>query len=520
MFPRECYLPAYKAAVDAGVSMVMTSFNTVKRVPSSANKWLMRDVLREEWGFTGPVISDYAAVDETITHGIAADSAEAALKCLEAGTDIEMMSSHYLVNGEALVAEGKLDISVIDECVRRVLELKNDLGLFENPYKDADEAWEAELLNHPDHKQAAYDIAVECPVLLKNEGVLPLKRHVAADRPLKVGVAGPFAGTDRVMSSWAVNREKGDRSLVDALRRQMPEAEFITAMNGELGPLQGGIQDMADEIEEAVERLADCDVILCAVGENCEDTGESASKTILRMSPNQERMIHALARLGKPLAVVVFCGRPMEIAPVLEDAGALMLGWFLGDASGKALADLLIGNANPSGRLTMSVPENVGQIPVHYNTFSTGRPFRGKLERYVSRYLDCDNEPLFPFGYGLSYASFDFHDFAVEQTEGAGEVVAKASISVTNTSDIPGKEVVQLYIRDIAAQVVRPVKELKGFRKIDLAPGETKTVSFDITREMLCYWNEERQFVFEPGEFDIMLGRSSADVTAARVWIA
>ena len=521
---REFYLPAYKAAVDAGVAMVMTSFNTVKRVPASANKWLMRDVLREEWGFRGPVISDYAAVDETITHGVSSDGAEAARKCLEAGVDIEMMSSHYLVNGEKLVAEGKLDIAIIDEAVKRVLELKNALGLFENPYKDADEAWEAEMLGHPDHKRAAYEIALECPVLLKNEGVLPLRSRQAADsdgnsRPLKIGVAGPFAGTDKVMGSWAVNHESGDRSLIQALRRQMPEAEFITAMTSELGALQDGVTDVPDEIDQAVELLAQCDVIIAAVGENSADTGESASKTILRLSENQERMIHALHGLGKPVVVVLFCGRPMEIQPVLDDADAVLMGWFLGDASGMALADLLIGNANPSGRLTMSVPVSVGQIPVHYNSFRTGRPYRGKQERYVSRYLDSDNEPLFPFGYGLSYSEFSYSGFSVEQGSGENGVRARAQISVTNTSAVAGKETVQLYIHDVAAQVVRPVKELKGFRKIELQPGETATVVFEITEQMLGYWNEEQTFCFEPGAFDIMLGSSSADVSCARVWI-
>lgn len=522
---REYYLPAYKAAVDVGVAMVMTSFNTVKRIPASANKWLMRDVLREEWGFTGPVISDYAAVDETISHGTSADGAEAARKCLEAGVDIEMMSSHYLVNGEKLVAEGKLDIALIDEAVRRVLELKNALGLFENPYKDADEAWEAEMLGHPDHKRAAYEIALECPVLLKNEGVLPLRSRKAVDacgnpRSLKIGVAGPFTETDKVMGSWAVNHEGGERSLVQALRERMPEAEFVTAMTGELGPLQAGITDVPDGIDEAVTLLRDCDVIIAAVGENSEDTGESASKTSIRISENQERMIHALHKLGKPVAVVLFCGRPLEIAPILSDADAILQGWFLGDASGAALADLLIGNANPSGRLAMSIPVSVGQIPVHYNSFRTGRPYRGLQERYVSRYLDCDNEPLFPFGFGLSYSAFRYSDFSVETVNGTDSIRAKARISVTNISDLPGKETVQLYIHDVAAQVVRPVKELKGFRKIELQPGETAAVVFDITEQMLSYWNEEHTFCFEPGDFDIMLGCNSADVSTARVWIS
>ena len=361
-------------------------------------------------------------------------------------------------------------------------------------------------------------------MLLKNNGDLPVKDQEALDangnpRTLRVGVAEPFAGTDRVMGSWAVNHGHGDRSLIQAVRRQMPEAEFVTAMTGELGALQDGVTDVPDAIDEAVELLRDCDVIIAAVGENGSDTGESASKTSIRLSENQEKLIHALHALGKPLAVVVFCGRPMEVLPILEDADALMLGWFLGDASGAALADLLIGNANPSGRLAMSVPVSVGQIPVHYNSFRTGRPYRGKQERYVSCYLDSDNEPLFPFGYGLSYSEFSYDGFSVEKTEGTGGVLAKAQVTVTNTSAVPGKETVQLYIHDVSAQVVRPVKELRGFRKIALEPGESATVVFEITAEMLSYWNEEREFVFEPGDFDIMAGPGSGEVSSARVWL-
>ena len=277
---------------------------------------------------------------------------------------------------------------------------------------------------------------------------------------------------------------------------------------------------MPDAIAEAVDALKDCDVIIAAVGENSDDTGESASKTILRLTANQENMIHALKKLDKPVVTVLFSGRPMEIAPILDDSDAILQGWFLGDASGAVLADLLVGNANPSGRLAMSIPVSVGQIPVHYNSFRTGRPYRGINEWYVSRYLDCDNEALFPFGFGLSYSEFRYSNFKAETADGTGNVRAKAQICVTNISDRPGKETVQLYIHDVAAQVVRPVKELKGFRKIELQPGQTETVSFDITEEMLSYWNEDRQFIFEPGEFDIMVGRSSADVESSRIRIS
>lgn len=507
---REYYLPAYKAAVDAHVAMVMTSFNPVNRIPSSANQWLLRDILRKEWGFEGPVISDYASVDETISHGVARDGAEAAQKCIQAGVDIEMMSTNYLSYVSQLLEEGRLDISLIDEAVTRILELKDALGLFENPYKDASEEDEAALHRCSQHLQAAYDIAVECPVLLKNQGVLPLGPEVKT-----IGLAGPFAGCEKT---------EADESLYLSLKRRLPYANIITAMTEPLGSLQRGIKDVEDQVQAAAEALKDCDVIIAAVGECGEDFGEAASKTCLRLSPNQERLLWALKQTGRPVVMIVHSGRPMEIYPVMDCADGIIQGWHLGCEEGIALADILTGKVNPSGRLTMSIPYNVGQIPVHYNAFNTGRPAQGKDERYISRYLDCPNEALFAFGYGLTYSRFEYSAFETQVLECEGccpdeTVVARAGITVKNVSDRTGTEVVQLYIRDIAAQVVRPVKELRGFNRVELAPGEFRTITFDITREMLAYWNNDGEFVFEPGEFDLMIGSSSADVETARVTI-
>lgn len=516
---REYYLPAYKAAVDAHVAMVMTSFNTVERVPASANKWLMRDVLRGEWGFDGVVISDYAAVDETISHGVSADGAEAAEKCIKAGVDIEMMSLHYLNYAGKLLEEGKLDIALIDEAVIRILELKDALGLFENPYKDASAEDEKRLHQCDEHLKAAHDIAVECAVLLKNEGVLPLKEN------MKIGLTGPFADSDDLLGGWTAGGGKADASLCESLKKAMPGAEIVTAMIEELNPMQDGFFDVADHVEEACEALRNCDVIIAAVGEHCADTGESASKTSLRLTPNQERLLYAIKKLGKPVVMVVFSGRPMEIYPVMDCADAILQGWYLGSETGTAIADLLAGRVNPSGRLSMSFPYNVGQVPVHYNMFQTGRPVNGKKGRYLSKYLDCPNEALFSFGYGLSYSEFRYSDFKVEQSDTnadtAGDMpVAKASVLVENVSEVTGKETVQLYIRDISAQVVRPLKELKGFEQIVLEPGESQTVEFTITKDMLSYWNNSGKFVFEPGEFDIMIGKNSVDTEVSRVTIA
>lgn len=514
---REFYLPAYKAALDVGVAMVMTSFNTVNRIPASANRWLMRDILRKEWGFDGVLISDFAAVDETITHGISTDSADAARKCLEAGVDIEMMSTHYLNNGEALIQAGLLDAKLVDEAVMRVLELKNALGLFENPYKDASVEDEKALIQCDAHMQAAYDVAVECPVLLKNENLLPLSGlQKKLGRPLRIGLAGPFACSDNACGGWALAKRDGCLNLYSALMAAMPEAQVLTAATQPLESLQYGNGETEYHPEE-VKALADCDVIIAAVGEDAYDTGESASKTVLRLSPNQEQLLHDLRKLGKPVAAVVFSGRPLEIAPVLEDVDALLEAWFLGDTSGLVLADLLTGKANPSGRLSMSFPVSVGQVPVHYNAYRTGRPSRGQKIRFVSRYLDCENEALFPFGYGLSYSQFTYKDMAVEAVSGDPELVAMARITVENTSDVAGMETVQLYIHDVSAQLVRPVMELRGFRKIHLEAGARQVVEFDITRQMLSYYGPDNRFIFEPGAFDIMIGRNSADTETVRI---
>ena len=511
---REFYLPAYKAAVEVGVAMVMTSFNTVNRIPASANKWLLRDVLRKEWGFEGVVISDFAAVQETIPHGISADGTDAARKCLEAGVDIEMMSTHYLRNGEELVKSGALSEEIIDEAVLRILELKNALGLFENPYKDASAQDEKALILCPDHLQKAYEVAVECPVLLKNEGILPLKAG-------KIGLAGPFARCRDFSGGWAIAKGPGEESpsLEDALVTAMPDSSIVTAAAAELGALQDGIEDMEYDPAE-LEAFRDCDVVIAAVGEAAADTGESASKTILRLSPNQERLIRDLHDLGKQVAVVVFSGRPLELKPIVKDADALLQAWFLGDTSSRVLADLLTGEANPSGRLSMSVPENAGQIPVHYNAYRTGRPAMGKKIRFVSRYLDCENEALYPFGYGLSYSRFNYGDMTVEQIAGDPQIAAKAKVTVKNVSDVPGKETVQLYIRDVVSRVVRPIRELRGFRKISLEPGASETVEFVITRDMLGYYDETNRFTFEPGEFEIMIGANSADTQSETVHLS
>lgn len=510
---REFYLPAYKAAVDAGVAMVMAAFNTIDRIPASGNSKLLRGILRGEWGFDGVTIADFNSVNELVPHGAAEDGREAARKSIAAGLDIEMMSTHYLNHGAALVEEGLLDIALIDEAVTRVLELKDALGLFDNPFKDADPAADEAEKPSPEHLQAAREMGARSIVLLKNDNaVLPLKPG------LKLGLAGPFSTSVNVMGGWAGTEKDPAVSLYEGITGKIPAADIVTAMTGELGSMLEGVFDVEDEVEAAYERLKDCDVILAAVGENQHDTGEGGSKASLRLSANQEKLIHRLQETGKPVVTIVFSGRPLELAPVLPASTALVQAWFLGSESGNSIADVLFGDYNPSGRLSMSFPYSVGQIPVYYNAYQTGRPYDPQYPnvRYVTRYLDIPNDPLFCFGYGLSYSTFAYSGFQVETAED-GRVLA--SITVENTSEVTGKETVQLYIRDVTASVVRPCKELKGFRQITLAPHERQTVSFEITRDMLMFYGQDDQLVFEPGDFDIMLGRSSSDHSTQRIWI-
>lgn len=510
---REFYLPAYRAAVEAGVALVMTSFNTVDRIPATGNEELLRGILRKEWGFDGVVISDFNSVNELIPHGVAADGGEAALQSLKAGVDIEMMSAHYLNHGSRLVAEGRLDIALIDEAVIRILELKDALGLFDSPFKDADPAADSANRPAPEHRQAAREIGAKSIVLLKNDhAVLPLKPGS------RIGLAGPFALSTQVLGAWTGSEWGTPVSLYEGLVGKTSPELVRTAMTGELGSMLEGIFDVEDFTEEAFNNLKDCDVILAAVGENQLDTGEGGSKSNLRLSPNQEKLIRRLKETGKPVVTIVFSGRPMELKPVLDDSDALVQAWFLGTESGNAIADVLFGDYNPSGRLSISFPYTVGQIPVYYNAYSTGRPYDPDYPqvRYVSRYIDCPSEPLFCFGYGLSYSDFQYSDFTVLQKD-AGLILA--SVTVENDSERAGRETVQLYIRDKHASVVRPVKELKGFRQLTLAPHEKQTVVFEITKDLLSFYGRGVQPVFEPGAFDIMVGRNSNDVFTRQIWV-
>lgn len=501
---RDFYLVPYHEAVKAGAAMVMSSFNVVERIPATCNRLLLRRILRSEWGFDGVVISDYAGVDETMNHSVAATPMEAGKKCVQAGLDIEMMSGVYVATLEKLVKEGQLKEEEIDECVIRILELKDRLGLFENPYKDADEQDEKRLLLCEEHRSLSRQLARESMVLLKNNGILPLGGSE------KIGLAGPFADTGCILGGWhCEGKEKETQTLKqcleDALGRAVPVAMTTAFQYSDRGKAQ-------DICVGSLEGLADSEVCIVAVGEPEWETGEASSRTNLRLTPHQENLIHSLKQAGKKVVAVVFSGRPLELSPVLEDCDALLQAWFPGTEGGGAVSDLLLGKYNPSGRLAMTFPKNVGQIPLYYNHYQTGRPLLSKEEHFTSRYIDCDNDPLFPFGYGLSYTEFSYSGLEVSQDG------SQASVLVENCGSRAGETVAQLYIRDVSASVVRPVKELRGFQRVSLAPGEKRRISFTVTEDMLSFYNEEEIWTYEPGEFEIMIGPDSERVERARIF--
>ena len=423
-----------------------------------------------------------------------------------------MMTTCYLDHIESLVAEGKIDETLVDEAVWRVLELKNRLGLFENPYKDADPVREKAVCFCQEHRDLARRAGQESCVLLQNNGVLPLKKS------LKVGIAGPFASSKKLLGSWSFfGYEDRTVTLADGISEKTGPDKIRIAMDTELGSLRKGETDVPDDIQEACRVLADCDVLIAAIGAHPDDCGEAASLVSLGISPHQEALVRAFRQTGKPVVSVIFTGRPLELGEICANSDAVLLAWFPGSEGGHAVADLLYGDCNPSGRLSISLPRSVGQMPLYYNRANTGRPLPPGAKRgsFVTGYLDCDFGPLFPFGYGLSYSAFRYSDLQIS----GNTLPLQVSVLLENISDRAGTETVQLYIRDIAASVVRPIRELKGFQRVHLEPGEKQRVCFTVNREMLSFYNQELQFVYEPGEFEFILGPHAEGGCAARIFL-
>jgi len=485
------YLPAYKKALEAGSRLVMTSFNTIDGVPSTVNKFLLRDVLREKWEFTGVTISDYDSLKQIMAHGVAKDMEEVAYKGITGGLDIEMASSAYSNHLEKLISDGYVDIQLLDEAVLRVLELKRDCGLFEDPYKGASTKLAEELVLSAEHKLASLEVAHESMVLLKNDGVLPLSKTS------KIALIGPYASSRATIGPWSWH---GRRDLHETLEEVLKE-QLVFCKNDVL---------ITNYTDSDFEKIAFADVVILALGESEECSGEAHSKSNIVLPNKQDLLLKMVEKYGKKTVTLLFNGRPLLLQGLLS-TNALLECWFLGSQSALSIKEVLYGKINPSGKLPMSFPRSIGQIPLYYNHLNTGRPYKGPNDHnvFVSKYLDVENKPLFPFGYGLSYSNFEYSLIKLDKSIMLDNETIEAKITVLNNSDIAGYETVELYIKDHFAMISRPVLELKQFKKIWFEPNECKEVSFIITKEDLVYINSDGNNVLEPGTFTLFIGKSS-----------
>lgn len=529
------YLPPYEAVVKAGVGSVMSSFNLIDYIPATANKWMMTDVLRKQWGFKGLLVTDYESIKEMLKRGTAADLKEASEQALKAGTDMDMCSSAFVKHLAQSVEEGKVSEEDINTACRRILEAKYKLGLFSDPYRYCNAKRSRSEIYTQENRKVARNIATETFVLLKNEGnLLPLKKEG------KIALIGPLADTrNNIAGTWSVaqtpdkyttikeameNALRGKATLLYTQGSNIWRNRELQK-NGEFGnPISWG--DETKMKAEALQVAKDADVIICAMGESADMTGECGSRTNLEMPDVQHELLAELVKMGKPVVLLNFAGRPTVLSWEQQHVSAIMNVWFGGSEVGDALCDVLFGDKVPSGKLTASMPKTTGQEPLYYNHQNTGRPVADdnmRFAKFASNCLDVSNGPLYPFGYGLSYTTFDYSNFKITSQEAGingnqeatkwldGKKIT-ATITVKNTGARDADEVVQLYIRDLVASISRPVKELKGFQRIHLAAGESKEVSFDITPNMLKFYNAELKHVIEPGDFQIMVGTNSKEV--------
>lgn len=503
---REIYFPPFKAAIDAGAGTLMSSFNAINGVPASANHFTLTKVLRDEWKFDGLVVSDYTSVKELINHGVAASEEDAAAAALNAGVDMEMVSRSYNTFGPKLLQEKRLSMATIDEAVRRILRIKFRLGLFDRPYTD--EAREANALLRPQSIRLAREIAGRSAVLLKNEReTLPLKKNLGS-----IAVIGPLADDRRAPLGWWAGDGKEENTvtpLAGIKAKVSPQTRVLYAKGCDVvGESTAGIQ-------EAVNLATTSDVAVVFVGESHEMVGEAASRASLDLPGRQLELVQAVVTTGKPTIVVLVNGRPLSIGWIVERVPAILESWMGGTESGNAIADILFGDVNPGAKLPVTFPRTVGQVPIYYNHMNTGRPPEAE-NRYTSKYYDTPWTPLFPFGYGLSYTTFKISNLQLSAPRINANGKLSVSVEVENTGRRAGDEVVQLYIRDVVASMTRPVKELKGFQRVTLQPGEKRRVEFVLGAEHLGFWNREMRYVVEPGEFRVMVGANSADVIEAK----
>ena len=516
------YFPPYKAGVDAGAGSFMTSFNVIDYIPATGNRWLMTEVLRDRWGFDGFVVTDYTAISEMMNHGMGDLQTVSAL-ALNAGTDMDMVADGFLNTLEQSLNEGKVTMSNIDKACRRILEAKYKLGLFDDPYRYLDAKRAKKEIYTPEHRAAARQLATETFVLLQNkDNVLPLQRKG------KIALVGPLANTRANMpGTWSV-AASSDRysTLLEAMRRTVGDKAEVMYAKGcnvcydaelEKNSTMFGREmrdNRPDDVmrDEALRIARECDVIVAAMGEPSEMSGESSSRSDLSILDAQKDLLIALKATGKPIVLLNFSGRATVMDWEVENIPTILNVWFGGSEAADAICDVVFGDVAPSGKLTVTMPRNVGQIPIYYNHLNTGRPNPKWFSKYTSNYLDVPNDPLFPFGYGLSYTTFEYSPLTLSSDVMTASGNITATVTVTNTGNCEGTEVVQLYIRDMVGSIARPVQELKGFERISLKPGESRNVTFTINADLLKFYNKDLDYVCEPGDFEVMVGANSRDV--------
>jgi beta-glucosidase len=484
------YLPAYKKALEGGADFVMTSFNTLDGVPATINTFLLRKILKETWQSQAILISDYDSLTQVIDHGAAENQKEAALKGIKAGLDIEMASSVYMNHLTELIEEGKVKESEIDEIVGKIIDFKIKIGLFDNPYSGANQALEGEICLSEEHMNLAKEAALESVVLLENNGVLPLKKKQS------IALVGPFAKSRKLIGPWSWHgRNDFHKTLEETLKENLV---FVSEKD-----------NFSEYTAEEIKQIKKADVLIMALGEDESLSGEAHSRSNIHLPNNQEDFYRNFRKIIDKVVVLVFGGRPLILSE-FKDVDAMLMCWFLGSSSSEAIKELLYGEANPSGKLPMSFPRNIGQIPIYYNHFNTGRPFDpASKNMYLSKYLDVANTPLYPFGYGLSYSNFIYEDISISKDTMKDNETLNVTVKVKNSSNLSGKEVIQLYIRDYVAEIVRPVKELKKIKKIHFLPQETNIIDFEIKYDDLAYSDCEGNLKLESGKIGIFVGGSS-----------
>jgi beta-glucosidase len=506
----ETYLPPFKAALDAGAATFMNSFNDINGIPATGNAHLQRDILKGKWNFQGFVVSDWGSIGEMVAHGYSKDNKEAALAAITAGSDMDMESNAYKYNLAELIKENKVSIDLVDDAVKRILRKKFELGLFDDPYKYSNTEREQKELNNPENRKAAREVAAKSIVLLKNDNAtLPLSKNIKT-----IAFIGPMVKEYKAnMGFWSIELPEVDYdkwvvSQWDGLQNKVGKSTKLLYAKG--CEVEG---DNKDGFAEAIATAKQADVVILSIGERHDMSGEAKSRSNINLSGVQEELVKAIQATGKPVVVLVNAGRPLVFNWTADNVPAILYTWWLGSEAGNAIADVLFGDYNPSGKLPMTFPREVGQIPIYYNHFNTGRPAPDEnANGYVSAYIDLKNSPKFPFGFGLSYTKFDYSDLKLSATKIKSNEKIQVSFQLKNTGKVAGEEVVQLYLKDKFGSVVRPVLELKDFQKVKLNSGETKTIQFTIDNEKLSFYNNKIEWGSESGDFELMIGSSSADI--------